>query len=88
MQIFCIANIIKYNQIRLNFRSCAGHKVSVSEFFRRKCGNFGELSDTGLERPSLGLSVNSPKKKDHLMPLVDSTCSSVTEGITYLHLLK
>lgn len=88
MQIFCISNIIKYNQIRLNFRSCAGHKVSVSEFFRRKCGNFGALSDTGIERPSLGLSVNSPKKKDHLTPLVDSTCSAVTKGITYMHLLK
>ncbi|XP_050579371.1 uncharacterized protein LOC126917036 isoform X1 [Bombus affinis] len=82
----CFSGIM--GELDLSVESCAGHKVSVSEFFRRKCGNFGELSDTGVERPSLGLSVNSPKKKDHLIPLVDSTCSSVTEGITYLHLLK
>ncbi|XP_012168565.3 uncharacterized protein LOC100650968 isoform X2 [Bombus terrestris] len=73
----CFSGIM--GELDLSVESCAGHKVSVSEFFRRKCGNFGELSDTGVERPSLGLSVNSPKKKDHLIPLVDSTCSSVTE---------
>ena len=73
----CFSGIM--GELDLSVESCAGHKVSVSEFFRRKCGNFGELSDTGVERPSLGLSVNSPKKKDHIIPLVDSTCSSVTE---------
>ncbi|XP_050470403.1 uncharacterized protein LOC126863839 isoform X3 [Bombus huntii] len=77
LNLSCFSGIM--GELDLSVESCAGHKVSVSEFFRRKCGNFGELSDTGLERPSLGLSVNSPKKKDHLIPLVDSTCSSVTE---------
>ncbi|XP_060816433.1 uncharacterized protein LOC132907390 [Bombus pascuorum] len=77
LNLSCFSGIM--GELDLSVESCAGHKVSVSEFFRRKCGNFGELSETGVERPSLGLSVNSPKKKDHLTPLVDSTCSSVTE---------
>ncbi|XP_068988942.1 uncharacterized protein spd-2 [Bombus flavifrons] len=77
LNLSCFSGIM--GELDLSVESCAGHKVSVSEFFRRKCGNFGELSDTGVERPSLGLAVNSPKKKDHLIPLVDSTCSSVTE---------
>ncbi|XP_043515781.1 uncharacterized protein LOC122531709 isoform X1 [Frieseomelitta varia] len=53
-----------------------GRKVSVSEYFMRKCGHFGELSDAGIERPSLGLSVSSPPRKNQPMALVDSTCTS------------
>ncbi|KAK1124792.1 hypothetical protein K0M31_006152 [Melipona bicolor] len=53
-----------------------GRKVSVSEYFMRKCGHFGELSDVGIERPSLGLSVSSPPKKNQPLALVDSTCTS------------
>lgn len=64
----------------MNFRSCAGRKVPVDEFFKRKCGNFGELSGDAVGRPSLGLSINSPKRKGPLIPLVDSTIA--TEGIT------
>lgn len=67
-------------------RSCAGRKVSVDEFFRRKCGNFGELSDDAIARPSFGLSVTSPKKKGQLIPLVDSTM--MTEGSIHFTLFK
>lgn len=63
----------------LTFRSCAGRKMSVDEFFKRKCGNFGELAGGAVERPSLGLSVNSPKKESRLIPLVDSTI--ITESM-------
>ncbi|XP_031849368.1 spindle defective 2 [Nomia melanderi] len=65
----------------LTFRSCAGRKMSVDEFFKRKCGNFGELADGAVERPSLGLSVNSPKKTSHLIPLVDSTIITETSSV-------
>ncbi|XP_076393462.1 spindle defective 2 isoform X4 [Megachile rotundata] len=71
LNLSCFSGII--GELDLSVESCAGHKVSVDEFFRRKCGNFGELSDNAIARPSLGLSVTSPKKKGQLIPLVDST---------------
>ncbi|XP_076167706.1 spindle defective 2 isoform X3 [Ptiloglossa arizonensis] len=60
-------------ELDLSVESCAGRKVSVDEFFKRKCGTFGELADNAVERPSLGLPVNSPKKPGQLIPLVDNT---------------
>ncbi|CAK9815019.1 hypothetical protein ANTPLA_LOCUS8458 [Anthophora plagiata] len=71
LNLSCFSGII--GELDLSVESCAGHKLPVDEFFRRKCGNFGELSDNAPGRPSLGLSVNSPQKKDQLIPLVDST---------------
>ena len=71
LNLSCFSGII--GELDLSVESCAGRKVSVDEFFKRKCGNFGELSDNAIARPSLGLSVNSPRKKEHLIPLVDST---------------
>ena len=61
--------------------------MSVSEYFMRKCGHFGELSDAGIERPSLGLSVSSPPRKNQPVALVDSTSTSAVGGY-YLHLLR
>ncbi|XP_026299721.1 uncharacterized protein LOC100576185 isoform X2 [Apis mellifera] len=71
LDLSCFSGVI--GELDISVESCAGRKVSIGEFFRRKCGNFGELSDNAVERPSLGLSVNSPKKKDQIIPLVDST---------------
>ncbi|KOC62216.1 hypothetical protein WH47_03974 [Habropoda laboriosa] len=71
LNLSCFSGII--GELDLSVESCAGRKLSVDEFFRRKCGNFGELSDNAPGRPSLGLSVNSPQKKGQLIPLVDST---------------
>lgn len=69
LNLSCFSGII--GELDLSVESCAG-KLTVDEFFKRKCGNFGELSDDVVGRPSLGLSVDSPKKKQ-LVPLVDST---------------
>ncbi|XP_031368176.1 uncharacterized protein LOC102681909 isoform X3 [Apis dorsata] len=78
LDLSCFSGVI--GELDISVESCAGRKVSIGEFFRRKCGNFGELSDNAVERPSLGLSVNSPKKKDQIIPLVDSTI--VTEDFS------
>ncbi|XP_076244195.1 spindle defective 2 [Calliopsis andreniformis] len=84
LNLSCFSGII--GELDLSVESCAGHKVPVDEFFQRKCGNFGELSGEAGERPSFGLSINSPKKKGPLIPLVDSTIvteeSSVGSFIT------
>ena len=71
LNLSCFSGII--GELDLSVESCAGRKVSVDEFFRRKCGNFGELSDDAMARPSFGLSITSPNKKGQLVPLVDST---------------
>ncbi|XP_078046227.1 spindle defective 2 isoform X1 [Augochlora pura] len=80
LNLSCFSGII--GDLDLSVESCAGRKMSVDEFFKRKCGNFGELTDGAIERPSLGLSVNSPKKKSDLVPLVDSTIMTETSSIS------
>ncbi|XP_053982065.1 uncharacterized protein LOC128878148 isoform X3 [Hylaeus volcanicus] len=74
LNLSCFSGII--GELDLSIESRAGRKVSVDEYFKRKCGAFGELSDDGIERPSFGLSVNSPKKTGRLMPLVDNTITT------------
>ncbi|OAD54785.1 hypothetical protein WN48_05984 [Eufriesea mexicana] len=64
----------------LNLSCFSGIIGELDLSVERKCGNFGELSDTAIERPSLGISVNSPKKKSQLIPLVDSTVEEVSVG--------
>ncbi|XP_043252689.1 uncharacterized protein LOC122397529 isoform X2 [Colletes gigas] len=76
LNLSCFSGII--GELDLSVESRAGRKVSVDEYFKRKCGAFGELSHDGVERPSLGLSVNSPKRTGQLIPLVDNTI--ITEG--------
>lgn len=54
-------------------------RVSVGEFFRRGCGNIGQLSFTSFsDRPSMGIDVQSPKRQGKLRPLIDETMK--TEG--------
>ncbi|XP_076756265.1 spindle defective 2 [Xylocopa sonorina] len=79
LNLSCFSGII--GELDLSVESCAGRKVSVGEFFKRKCGNFGRLSEEAVERPSLGLSVNSPKKRDQLIPLVDSTIATEDSSV-------
>nr|XP_050853733.1 uncharacterized protein LOC127065440 isoform X2 [Vespula vulgaris] len=71
LDLSCFSGII--GELDLSVESNAGRKVSIGEFFKRKCGNIGDLSNDIVERPTLGLSINSPKKKNRLIPLVDST---------------
>ncbi|XP_076647679.1 spindle defective 2 isoform X1 [Halictus rubicundus] len=79
LNLSCFSGII--GELDLSVESCSGRKMSVDEFFKRKCGNFGELAGGAVERPSLGLSVNSPKKKNNLVPLVDSTIVTETSSV-------
>nr|XP_033342549.1 uncharacterized protein LOC117229834 isoform X1 [Megalopta genalis] len=78
LNLSCFSGII--GDLDLSVESCGGRKMAVDEFFKRKCGNVGELTDGVIERPSLGLSVNSPKKKGDLVPLVDSTIITETSS--------
>lgn len=62
-------------------RSTAGRKVSVGEFFQRKCGNIGHLQETdSISRPSFGVTINSPTKHERVTPLVDETTMTESEG--------
>ncbi|KAL7303129.1 hypothetical protein TKK_0004340 [Trichogramma kaykai] len=56
-----------------------GEIMPVDDFFKNKCGNFGELSlVSNSARPSLGFGVvQSPKRQ--LRPLVDQTQNSLSE---------
>ncbi|XP_023289269.1 uncharacterized protein LOC105701104 isoform X1 [Orussus abietinus] len=66
----------------LTIESCMGRKVSVGEFFRRKCDKLGDISAAEtVDRPSFGFSVSSPKKDGHLIPLVDQTLSTETTSV-------
>ncbi|XP_033342551.2 spindle defective 2 isoform X3 [Megalopta genalis] len=78
LNLSCFSGII--GDLDLSVESCGGRKMAVDEFFKRKCGNVGELTDGVIERPSLGLSVNSPKKRGDLVPLVDSTIMTETSS--------
>ncbi|XP_076635240.1 spindle defective 2 isoform X3 [Colletes latitarsis] len=78
LNLSCFSGII--GELDLSVESRAGRKVSVDEYFKRKCGAFGELSHDGVERPSLGLSVNSPKRTGQLIPLVDNTIITEVTG--------
>ncbi|XP_026670339.1 uncharacterized protein LOC108626103 isoform X2 [Ceratina calcarata] len=69
LNLSCFSGII--GELDLSVESCA-EKLTVDEFFKRKCGDFGELSDDAARRPSLGISIDSPRKKQ-LVPLIDST---------------
>ncbi|XP_015438820.1 PREDICTED: LOW QUALITY PROTEIN: uncharacterized protein LOC107193823 [Dufourea novaeangliae] len=79
LNLSCFSGII--GELDLSVESCAGYKVSVDEFFKRKCGNFGHLSDGAVERPSFGLSINSPKKNGTHVPLVDSTIMTEASSV-------
>lgn len=57
-----------------------GKRISVGEFFQKKCGHLGHLSTTSLsDRPSFGNEIKSPNRRGRLRPLVNE--SLATEGI-------
>lgn len=74
LDLSCFSGII--GELDLSVESNAGRKVSVGEFFQRKCGNIRDLSNNVAEKSNLGLSINSSKRKDNLVPLVDSTLTN------------
>ncbi|XP_076290421.1 spindle defective 2 isoform X3 [Lasioglossum baleicum] len=78
LNLSCFSGII--GELDLSVESSSGRKMSVDEYFKSKCGNFGALSGSGVERPSLGLSVHSPRKKN-LVPLVDLTIATETSSV-------
>lgn len=56
--------------------SVDSRKVSVGEFFRRKCGGTGHLNSPKQgERPSFGLDPVTPQRHRILKPLVNQTMS-------------
>ncbi|KAG7207409.1 hypothetical protein KM043_009059 [Ampulex compressa] len=79
LDLSCFSGVI--GELDLSVESCAGHKVPVDEFFRRKCGNIGGLLDGGVERPSIGLSVKSPKRKEKLVSLVDTSIMTEASSV-------
>ncbi|XP_051156688.1 uncharacterized protein LOC127278761 isoform X2 [Leptopilina boulardi] len=72
LEFSCFSGII--GDVDLTIESDNGHKLSFGEYFKRKCGNFGELSETeAVDRPSLGFSIRSPKKREKMEALVNIT---------------
>lgn len=58
-------------------------RVSVGNYFQRKCGGTGHLSNTSTsDTPSFGLNAKSPQKKGRLHPLVDNT-TDLTESLYF-----
>ncbi|XP_014207554.1 uncharacterized protein LOC106638742 [Copidosoma floridanum] len=56
-------------------------RISVGEFFQRKCGTMGHLSINASDRPSLGLDTNSCKKQRKCRALVDQTVTSAVNNL-------
>ncbi|XP_033220185.1 centrosomal protein of 192 kDa isoform X3 [Belonocnema kinseyi] len=72
LDLSCFSGII--GDFDLSLESCGGRKVSIGEFFKRKCENIGELSSSdSVQRPSFGFSIKSPKKREKMEPLIDIT---------------
>ncbi|XP_015116663.1 uncharacterized protein LOC107040902 [Diachasma alloeum] len=68
----CFSGII--GEMDLSLESCAGRKVSVGEFFGRKCEPIGQLSPSeGFERPAFGFEIQSPKRISRPGALVNLT---------------
>ncbi|XP_043267415.1 uncharacterized protein spd-2 isoform X2 [Venturia canescens] len=80
LSLSCFSGII--GDMDLTIDSCAGRKVSVGEFFKRKCGNIGHLTDVedACQRPSFGMNIRSPTRIGQNIPLVDLT--TMTEDST------
>ncbi|XP_043466688.1 uncharacterized protein LOC122501361 isoform X2 [Leptopilina heterotoma] len=72
LEFSCFSGII--GDVDLTVESDSGHKLSFGEYFKRKCGNFGELSESeAVDRPSFGFSIRSPKKREIMEPLINIT---------------
>ncbi|XP_014468214.1 PREDICTED: uncharacterized protein LOC106741088 isoform X2 [Dinoponera quadriceps] len=59
-------------QVDLSIASCAGRKVSVGQYFKRKC-NMGMLGNDDKLRPGFDVTSETPMKRGNLRPLIDST---------------
>ncbi|EFN75141.1 hypothetical protein EAI_15548 [Harpegnathos saltator] len=57
--------------VDLSIASCAGKKVSVGQYFKRKC-NMEMFKDDKL-KPSFDITLETPIRKDNLRPLINST---------------
>ncbi|XP_015608728.1 uncharacterized protein LOC107274266 [Cephus cinctus] len=80
LELSCFSGII--GDLDLSLESCAGRKVSIGEFFKRKCEKMGQLSEVeSIERPSFGATITSPKRLGNRMPLVDVTLQTETSSV-------
>ncbi|KAK0179207.1 hypothetical protein PV327_008020 [Microctonus hyperodae] len=79
LEFSCFSGIM--GDIDLTIDSRAGHKVSVGEYFSRKCGTLGQLSDViSNDRPNFGLiGIKSPERKNKPQPLVNITSTLVND---------
>jgi len=74
---FCIYKDTLYEiHVNINYRSCAGRKVSVGRYFERKSDDI-EMLGNGKAKPNLKV-LETPIKTGKLPVLVESTVS--TEG--------
>ncbi|XP_011304935.1 uncharacterized protein spd-2 [Fopius arisanus] len=83
----CFSGII--GDMDLSLESCVGRRVSVGEFFGRKCEPIGQLSATeGFDRPAFGFNIRSPKRLTkpgalvNLTTMTDSSKSSEPQSQT------
>ncbi|KAK0171354.1 hypothetical protein PV328_009095 [Microctonus aethiopoides] len=79
LEFSCFSGIM--GDMDLTVDSRAGHKVSVGEYFSRKCGTLGQLSDAiSNDRPNFGLTgIKSPEHKNKPQPLVNITSMTVND---------
>ncbi|XP_046740722.1 uncharacterized protein LOC124408088 isoform X2 [Diprion similis] len=80
LELSCFSGIV--GDFDLSSASSTGRRVSVGEFFQRKCGNIGQLQETdSAPRPSFGVTINSPIKHRPLVPLVDETAMTAESSL-------
>lgn len=74
MEFSCFSGVM--GDLDLSVESCAGRKISVGEFFKRKCDAIGQLNDGKNDRPNFGLKITSPKRPTRNNPLINLTTMS------------
>jgi hypothetical protein len=77
LDLSCFSGIIGDIDLTLD-----GARISVGEFFKKKCGGTGHLSTPSVsDRPSFGLDIKSPQRQGKSRPLVDETI--ITDGLYF-----
>ncbi|XP_046476068.1 uncharacterized protein spd-2 isoform X2 [Neodiprion pinetum] len=80
LELSCFSGVV--GNFDLSSTSSTGRRVSVGEFFQRKCGTIGQLQETdSVSRPSFGETIKSPIKHRPLVPLVEKTAMTADSSL-------
>lgn len=77
LELSCFSGII--GDIDMTLDSHTGRRITVGEFFKRRCSAVDQLSErTVTDRPNFGHDIRSPVRTGQMKALVDE--SFMTEG--------